>query len=265
MINANYPLYMYCASHTHNINIVDYLKNHFVLYTFGVRQYRNISIGDDTSVFYYSKSTFQKAGLSEENSEYATVGAGVVNFFMAIFSIYLMSRFNRRTTFQLSALCSIICLIILGIAITHINVISWMPYLSIFGVMAYVCAYGVGLGPIPYFIGTELFEVGPRPVAMALGSMANWGGNFTIAMVFPILQDKIGATSFYIFAVLTFMQFIFIRFYLALYSFVNSSVCCKNASLCSVVALILLKFSTLRPSIISSSLSIRIISESSSR
>ncbi|KRT85756.1 membrane transporter [Oryctes borbonicus] len=166
------------------------------------------------AVFYYSKSTFQKAGLSEENSEYATVGAGVVNFVMAIISVYLMSRFNRRSTFQLSALCSVVCLIILGIAITYINAISWMPYLSVFGVLAYVCTYGIGLGPIPYFIGSELFEVGPRPIAMAVGSMANWGGNFTVAMIFPILQEKIGAASFYIFSFLTFMLFIFVRLYL---------------------------------------------------
>ncbi|KAI4461473.1 hypothetical protein MML48_5g00006573 [Holotrichia oblita] len=166
------------------------------------------------AVFYYSKSTFQKAGLSEEHSEYATVGAGIVNFFMAVISIYLMSRFNRRSTFQVSAVSSIISLIILGIAITYINVFSWMPYISIFGVLSYVCAYGVGLGPIPYFIGSELFEVGPRPIAMALGSMANWGGNFLIAMVFPVLQDKIGPASFYIFSAITFMLLIFIRLYL---------------------------------------------------
>lgn len=87
-----------------------------------------------------------------------------------------------------------------------------MPYVSILGVLSYVCCYGVGLGPIPYFIGSELFEVGPRPIAMALGSMANWGGNFLIAMVFPLLQDKIGPASFYIFSAITLMLLIFIRY-----------------------------------------------------
>lgn len=71
-------------------------------------------------MFYYSKSTFQKAGLSEQNSEYATVGAGVVNFLMALISIYVVSRFNRRPTFLLSASCAVVCLLILGIAITYI-------------------------------------------------------------------------------------------------------------------------------------------------
>lgn len=86
-----------------------------------------------------------------------------------------------------------------------------MPYFSILGVLGYVLCYGLGLGPIPYFIGSELFEVGPRPSAMALGSMANWGGNFVIGMTFPTLQRAIGALSFFIFAGITVILFCFVR------------------------------------------------------
>lgn len=87
-----------------------------------------------------------------------------------------------------------------------------MPYFSIVGVLGYVLCYGIGLGPIPYFIGSELFEVGPRPSAMALGSMANWGGNFFIGMTFPAMQAAIGPSSFYIFAFITSLLLLFIKF-----------------------------------------------------
>lgn len=86
-----------------------------------------------------------------------------------------------------------------------------MPYLCIVGVLGYVLCYGIGLGPIPYFIGSELFEVGPRPSAMALGSMANWGGNFLIGMTFPSLSDLIGAYSFFIFTAIVLVLLIFVR------------------------------------------------------
>lgn len=66
--------------------------------------------------------------------------------------------------------------------------------------MAYVIFYGVGLGPIPYFIGSELFDVGPRPIAMALGSVFNWGGNFIVGMTFPSAETLIGPYTFLIFA-----------------------------------------------------------------
>nr|XP_022918299.1 solute carrier family 2, facilitated glucose transporter member 1-like [Onthophagus taurus] len=166
------------------------------------------------AVFYYSKSIFQNAGLSESNSEFATVAAGAVNLGMAIASIYIMSNFKRRSVFQLSTSLSALFLILLGVAITYMTTVSWMPYISIVAVLGYVFAYGIGLGPIPYFIGSELFEVGPRPTAMALGSMANWGGNFIIGMTFPLMQSTIGPASFYIFAVTTFLLFLFTRLYL---------------------------------------------------
>ncbi|XP_017775957.1 PREDICTED: solute carrier family 2, facilitated glucose transporter member 1-like isoform X2 [Nicrophorus vespilloides] len=166
------------------------------------------------AVFYYSVSIFMSAGLSEQNSQYATIGAGVINLAMAVISIPVMSRVDRRLVFQISSSSAAVCLFILGIAISYIDTISWMPYLSIVGVLGFVFCYGIGLGPIPYFIGSELFEVGPRPSAMALGSMANWAGNFIIGMTFPTMQMLIGANSFFIFAIVAVLLFVFIRMYL---------------------------------------------------
>ena len=71
-------------------------------------------------VFYYSKSIFVSAGLSDANSDYATVGAGIVNLGMGVVSIYSMSRFDRRLLFQISTLSSVICLIALGISNSYI-------------------------------------------------------------------------------------------------------------------------------------------------
>jgi len=75
-----------------------------------------------------------------------------------------------------------------------------MPWLCTVAVLAYVIFYGIGLGPIPYFIGSELFDIGPRPAAMSLGSVFNWGGNFLVGMMFPLLQAAIGPYVFLIFA-----------------------------------------------------------------
>lgn len=86
-----------------------------------------------------------------------------------------------------------------------------MPYISIVGVLGFVICYGIALGPIPYFIGSELFEVGPRPSAMALGSMANWGGNFFVGLCFPSMKHYIGSGSFFIFATVVVALFFFIR------------------------------------------------------
>lgn len=87
-----------------------------------------------------------------------------------------------------------------------------MPWLCTITVLAYVLFYGIGLGPIPYFIGSELFEVGPRPAAMALGSVCNWGGNFIVGMLFPSLENIMGSLVFLIFATFTILVALFARY-----------------------------------------------------
>jgi len=43
-------------------------------------------------------------------------------------------------------------------------------------------------GPIPMFIGSELFRQGPRPKAMAVVGVSLWVSTFVIAMGFEPLQ-----------------------------------------------------------------------------
>jgi len=43
-------------------------------------------------------------------------------------------------------------------------------------------------GPIPMFIGSELFRQGPRPKAMAVVGIALWAAAFVIAIGFEPLQ-----------------------------------------------------------------------------
>ena len=87
-----------------------------------------------------------------------------------------------------------------------------MPWLCISAVLAYVLFYGIGLGPIPYFIGSELFDVGPRSAAMALGSVSNWGGNFIVGMMFPSFRKLLGSYTFLIFGACILLTALFVRY-----------------------------------------------------
>lgn len=69
------------------------------------------------AVFYYSVGIFQTAQLSLENSQLATIAAGCCNLLMAIISIPVMAKFNRRPLLNLSLITTIVFLIVLGVAI----------------------------------------------------------------------------------------------------------------------------------------------------
>jgi hypothetical protein len=43
-------------------------------------------------------------------------------------------------------------------------------------------------GPIPQFIGAELFKQGPRPAAMSFAGFINWLANMIVGISFPSIQ-----------------------------------------------------------------------------
>ncbi|CAH1394546.1 unnamed protein product [Nezara viridula] len=163
------------------------------------------------AVFYYSVTIFRSAGLSEKNAQLGNLAAGVINLSMAFIMIPSINLFSRRFVTITSCTLATAFLVFLSFSIRFMHTFTWMPYLSVVGVLGYVLTYGFGLGPIPYFIGTELFDVGPRPIAMALGTASNWLGNLTVGFFFPVVQSAIGPYSFLIFATSTALLTIFVK------------------------------------------------------
>ncbi|KAL0842415.1 hypothetical protein ABMA28_014524 [Loxostege sticticalis] len=161
------------------------------------------------AVFYYSQTIFKQAGLNETNSQYATIACGFINVCTAVLMLYMLPKVGRRPLLLGSILAATGILAALAASMRFIDVVSWMPYACMAAVLAYVLVYGLGLGPIPYFIASEIFEVGPRPAGMAWGSLANWGGNFVVGMSFPTMRDCIGPYSFLVFSAVTGLLFVF--------------------------------------------------------
>lgn len=163
------------------------------------------------AVFYYSVSIFKQAGLSEENAQLANLAAGSINLLVSLIMIPIINLFPRRAMSITSCSLATAFLVLLSFSITFMNSVPWLSYVSIFAVLAYVVSYGLALGPLPYFLGTELFDMGPRPIGMSLGTAANWIGNLSIGLFFPTMQSVMGAYSFLVFATVTALLTIFIK------------------------------------------------------
>jgi len=68
-------------------------------------------------VFYYSVPIFLSAGLGEEGSQYASIGAGVVNFLVAVLATFLIGRFRRRSMMLFSCVAALMCLLLMCVSI----------------------------------------------------------------------------------------------------------------------------------------------------
>ena len=83
--------------------------------------------------------------------------------------------------------------------------------LSAIAVLLFVASFGLGLGPIPFILSSEL--VGPEAVGatQSWALAANWIATFIVAQFFPLVNEKLGkGMVYFIFAGLAVFFFAFV-------------------------------------------------------
>ncbi|XP_018795871.1 PREDICTED: solute carrier family 2, facilitated glucose transporter member 1-like isoform X1 [Bactrocera latifrons] len=148
------------------------------------------------AIFFYSVRIFMKGGFSLKIATWMNFGAGFLNLVFASVSPILVQKFGRRPLMMFSAGGCGISLFGMAFALNYIDRVSWLPILCIAFIASFIFSFNVGLAPVPYFVGAELFEVESRSVAMSMGNFFSWSGNFMIGMFFPMLEAIWGSYAF---------------------------------------------------------------------
>ncbi|KAF5888904.1 glutathione S-transferase theta-1-like, partial [Clarias magur] len=64
---------------------------------------------------------------------------------------------------------------------------SWVPYLSMICIFAFILSFGLGPGGVTNILITELFTQPTRPAAYMIAGSVNWLSFFFISMLFPFI------------------------------------------------------------------------------
>ena len=71
--------------------------------------------------------------------------------------------------------------------------------LALFG---YIASFAISLGPLPHLMMAEVFPLSVRGAGMSIASISNWGFNFIVVFLFPLMLNAIGlAGAFTVFAI----------------------------------------------------------------
>ncbi|KAF4304587.1 mfs glucose transporter [Botryosphaeria dothidea] len=137
------------------------------------------------------------ATLLASNSAMLNLFVSAVNIVVTAGCAPLIERLGRKTCIISSIAGMGTSALLLGISI-----IKTIPILSIIAVVAFVASFGLGLGPVPFILASEL--VGPEAVGatQSWALAANWVATFVVAQFFPILSAKMGGYVFFIFTAL---------------------------------------------------------------
>lgn len=146
------------------------------------------------AVIYYAPSIFLSTGFESHSATIlATVGVGAVNVAMTLVAMWLIDRLGRRKLLFIGLTGTALSLA--AIAATAAWAGPAWSFLSVIALMFYIGAFAVSLGPVPHIIMSEVFPLALRGRGMALASIANWGCNYIVVLLFPVALASIGISG----------------------------------------------------------------------
>lgn len=142
------------------------------------------------SVLYFANRIFSKAGMGYE----AALGVGVFKFVMTIVSAALVEdpRFGRRS------------LLLYGNAGITASLVGLTALYGTAGdagpnnaaiiscILVFVGCYQIGFGPITWLVLSEIFPLRIRSAAVSMGTLANFGSNLLVALLFETERESLG-------------------------------------------------------------------------
>lgn len=139
---------------------------------------------------------------------------GVIQVFGSCLSTTLMEKAGRRPLLLISCLGLGICHFTIGIFCYlqslqyDVSRFSWIPIVAL---SLFMIAYGLGLGPGPYVICSEILSRDMASLVLMIGISFAWGTAFLVVKLFPTVVHSLGAHGcFFLLGTSCALTFIFI-------------------------------------------------------
>ena len=151
------------------------------------------------AIMYYSTKIFTTAGVGLKDAFLSSVVVGLVNLAFTGVAIAFVDRLGRRA----------LLLIGMAVQVLALGTVGWMfrtgagglPLLA--AILAFIAAFAMALGPIPWIVASEIFPTRVRGRAMSVATFTIWSACYGVAQTFPMLNDSpaIGpAATFWVYA-----------------------------------------------------------------
>ncbi|XP_030469742.1 sugar transporter ERD6-like 6 [Syzygium oleosum] len=166
-------------------------------------------------VFFYSTTIFESTGISSSNV--ATVGLGAIQVLATGVATCLPDKAGRRLLLIVSSSAMTLSLLFVAVAFymessasEDSKLYSIMGILSVVGLVAFVVAFSLGLGSIPWLIMSEILPADIKGLAGSMATLANWITTWIITLTANLLLDWSAGGTFTIYAVVAACSVVFV-------------------------------------------------------
>jgi SP family arabinose:H+ symporter-like MFS transporter len=161
------------------------------------------------AIMYYSTKIFTTAGVGVKDAFGSSVLVGLVNFLFTFVAIALVDRAGRRPLLLAGLAVQVFALAAVGLMFHA----GHRGPLLMAGVLLFIAAFAMALGPIPWILCSEIFPTRIRGRAMSVATFIIWTSCYAVAQTFPMLNDSpaVGpALTFGVYAACSLVGLIFV-------------------------------------------------------
>ena len=154
------------------------------------------------NAFNYSTDFLGRAGISAAAISQITVLMNIGNVLVTMLSVLLMDLMGRKVLLLGSSVAMTMAILGLTAALSAPVDTDWVRTLALVSMVAFVFAFGAGLGPIPWLLPAELFPPEKCAQGSAIAATCNWLANFFVSQAFVSISMALEGYCFLPFAVL---------------------------------------------------------------
>lgn len=155
------------------------------------------------AIFSYSSLIFESVGFPADQAQLVTTIMSSFNTVGAIAGLYLIESWGRRPLMLYGTLICLICDVVfmfLYFAYLQTNVVI-LGYFCAAALVVHVTIFNMGVGPIAWFISSELMPLSARSIGASVSVTVNWIVALITSFAFDPLNEAIQAWSFLLFII----------------------------------------------------------------
>ncbi|KAK2358169.1 Major facilitator superfamily protein [Trifolium repens] len=140
---------------------------------------------------FYTSETFVAAGLS--SGKIGTIAYACMQVLFTVLGAILMDKSGRRPLIT-----------------DHNLMLDLVPILAVAGVLIYVAAFSIGMGPVPWVIMSEIFPIHVKGTAGSLVVLINWLGAWVVSYTFNFLMSWSSPGTLFLYAGCSLLTILFV-------------------------------------------------------
>ena len=161
--------------------------------------------GIDT-IIYYGPIIFLESGFKTDSALLASVMIGITNLIFTFVGMAMIDKAGRK--FLL-----LVGLAGMGISMTLVGLCMQSDMISakwtLLWIMTYIASFAMSIGVVIWVYLSEIYPTRVRGQALSVATMVLWLGNVILTQLFPVMMERFGGGTFYIFSFICLLAFIF--------------------------------------------------------